>query len=161
MSNRDTFSLRVKISCRTIGICVVPVVAEYRTAEFYDKKKGQNVYSAFPCGVMEDANYDESMKAFLFLLNSRCNVSLQKTAQFVRDVTDGALSPSVGMINGLCREFYTSVETPQDQNPFNPNLRNRNPSIRLCLNIRQDKVLLRVPCNHTLFFPSRETMSVS
>lgn len=32
-------------------------------------------------------------------------MSLEKTAQFVRDVTDGALSPSIGMINGLCREF--------------------------------------------------------
>lgn len=41
---------------------------------------------------MDDVNYDESMKALLFLLNSRCNVSLEKTAQFVRDVTDGALS---------------------------------------------------------------------
>ena len=32
-------------------------------------------------------------------------MSLEKTAQFVSDVTNGALSPCVGMINGLCREF--------------------------------------------------------
>lgn len=59
-------------------------------------------------------NYDGSMKAFLFLLNSRCNVSLEKTAQFVSDVTDGALSPSVGMINGLCREFSSKSRAEQD-----------------------------------------------
>ena len=63
------------ISRQVIGISVVPVVTEYRTAEFYDKKKGRNVHSAFPCGAADDVNYDESMKAFLFLLNSRCNVS--------------------------------------------------------------------------------------
>ena len=63
------------ISRQVIGISVVPVVTEYRTAEFYDKKKGRNVHSAFPCGAADDMNYDESMKAVLFLLNSRCNVS--------------------------------------------------------------------------------------
>lgn len=103
------------ISRQVIGICVVPVVTEYRTAEFYDKKKGRNVHSAFPSGAVDDVNYDGSMKAVLFLLNSRCNVSLVKTAQFVHDVTDGALSPSVGMINGLCREFSSKSRQEQDE----------------------------------------------
>lgn len=102
------------ISRQAIGISIAPVVIEYRTAEFYDKKKGRNVHAAFPCGVKDDVNYDASMKAFLFLLNSRCNVSLEKTAQFVHDVTDGALSPSVGMINGLCREFSSKSKQEQD-----------------------------------------------
>lgn len=102
------------ISRQVIGITVVPVVTEYRAEEFYDKKKGRNVHSAFPNQVMDDVNYDGSMKAFLFLLNSRCNVSLEKTAQFVSDVTDGALSPSVGMINGLCREFSSKSKDEQD-----------------------------------------------
>ncbi len=73
------------------------------------------MHSAFPCGATDDVNYDESMKAVLFLLNSRCNVSLVKTAQFVHDVTDGALSPSVGMINGLCREFSSKSRQEQDE----------------------------------------------
>ena len=72
------------------------------------------MHSAFPCGVMNDVNYDESMKAVLFLLNSRCNVSLEKTARFVRDVTDGALSPSIGMINGLCRKFSSKSGKEMD-----------------------------------------------
>lgn len=104
-----------KTICRqTIGIRVVPVVIEYRAAEFYDKKKGRNVHAAFPAGVTDDVNYDASMKAFLFLLNSRCNVALTKTARFVSDITDGALSPSVGMINGLCREFSSKSKKEQD-----------------------------------------------
>ena len=103
------------ISRQVIGISIVPVVTEYRTAEFYDKKKGRNVHSAFPCGVLNDVNYDESMKAVLFLLNNRCNVSLEKVRQFVCDVTNGALSPSVGMINGLCREFSSKSRKEQDE----------------------------------------------
>lgn len=102
------------ISRQVIGIRMIPVVTQYHTLEFYDKKKGRNVHSAFPTGVTDDVNYDESMKAVLFLLNSRCNVSLEKTAQFVSDVTDGALSPSVGMISGLCREFSLKSKEEQD-----------------------------------------------
>lgn len=100
---------------QVIGIAVVPVVTEYRTEEFWDKKKGRKAHSAFPCGVTDDVNYDESMKAVLFLLNSRCNVSLEKTAQFVSDVTDGKLAPSVGMISGLCREFSLKSREEQDR----------------------------------------------
>ncbi len=102
------------ISRQVIGLCVVPTVTEYHAVEFLDKKKGRNVHSAFPDGVTDDVNYDESMKAVLFLLNSRCNVSLEKTAQFVSNVTDGVLSPSVGMINGLCREFSLKSKKEQD-----------------------------------------------
>lgn len=102
------------VSRQVIGITVVPVVTEYRAVEFYDKKKGRNVHSAFPGQVTDDVNYDESIKAVLFLLNSRCNVSLEKTAQFVSDITDGALSPCVGMINGLCREFSSKSKKEQD-----------------------------------------------
>ena len=102
------------ISRQKIGIAVVPVVTEYRAVEFYDKKKGRNVHSAFPVGVTDDVNYDESLKAVLFMLNSRCNVSLEKTAQFVSDITDGALSPCVGMISGLCREFSLKNRQEQD-----------------------------------------------
>ena len=102
------------VSRQAIGIAVVPVVTEYHAVEFHDKKKGRKVHSAFPGGVTDDVNYDESMKAVLFLLNSRCNVSLEKTAQFVSNVTGGALSPSVGMINGLCREFSSKSKKEQD-----------------------------------------------
>ena len=46
------------VSRQVIGICVVPVVTEYRTEEFYDKKKGRNVHSAFPDQVADDVNYE-------------------------------------------------------------------------------------------------------
>ncbi len=103
------------ISRQVIGLTVIPVVTEYHAVEFYDKKKGRNVHSAFPAGVTDDVNYDESLKAMLFLLNSRCNVSLEKTAQFVSNITDGALSPSVGMISGLCLEFSLKSKQEQDE----------------------------------------------
>lgn len=102
------------VTKQSIGIAAMPVVTEYRTMEFYDKKKGRNVHSSFPSGIKDEVNYDGSMKAVLFLLNNRCNVSIHKTAQFVSDITDGALSPSTGMIGGLCREFSMKSREEQD-----------------------------------------------
>lgn len=103
------------VSRQMIGFAVVPVVTEYCAVEFRDRKKGRNVHSAFPAGVKDDVNYDDSLKAVLFLLNSRCNVSLEKTAQFVSEITDGVLSPSVGMISGLCQEFSLKSKKEQDE----------------------------------------------
>ena len=105
------------VSRQVIGIRVIPVVTEYRAVEFYDKKKGRKVHSAFPNGVADDVNYDESMKAVLFLLNSRCSVSLEKTAQFVSNVTEGALSPSVGMIARYDAVVQTAAQEYGDEPP--------------------------------------------
>ncbi len=102
------------ISKQVIGIAVIPTITEYRAEEFYDKKKGRMAHMPFPDGVTDDVNYDASLKSVLFLLNSRCNVSLEKTAQFVSSLTAGAVSPSVGMINGLCREFSAKTKEEQD-----------------------------------------------
>lgn len=55
--------------------------------------------------VDNDVNYDSSIKAFAFLLNNHCNVSIDKVRQFLSDLTGGALKISKGMINGLSREF--------------------------------------------------------
>lgn len=103
------------VTRQVIGIAVIPVVTEYWTEEFYDKKKGRMAHAPFPEGVTDDVNYGESLKGFLFLLNSRCNVSLEKTAQFISGLTSGAVSPSVGMVNGLCGEFSAKTKEEQDQ----------------------------------------------
>lgn len=102
------------VSRQVVGVVVLPVVTQYNTAEYYDKKKGRLVHSKFPQGVENDVNYGESLKAFAFLLNNYCNVSLEKTSQFLSDLTEGKLSLSVGMISGLCREFSRKTKGEQD-----------------------------------------------
>ena len=93
------------VTKQMVGVEVCAVVTQYSTEEFYDKKTGHKVHSAFPAGVTNDVNYDGSLKGFAFLLNNRCNVSLEKTAELISEMTVGELRLSVGMINGLCREF--------------------------------------------------------
>jgi len=88
-----------------VGIKLLLNTVEYYTLVFRHKETGKLVHADFPVGVDNDVNYDSSIKAFAFLLNNHCNVSIDKVRQFLSDLTGGALEISKGMINGLSREF--------------------------------------------------------
>ena len=72
---------------------------------YYNSKTGKRIHAAFPDGVVNDVNYDGSIKGFLFLLNQDCCVSIDKSRKFLEDLTGGKLSLSKGMVNGHSREF--------------------------------------------------------
>jgi len=88
-----------------VGISTVLVVTEYKTPEFRKVSTGQRVHAAFPPGVINDVNYDGSIKALAFLLNSRYCVATDKIREFLFEITGGKLQLSNGMINGLGKEF--------------------------------------------------------
>ena len=101
------------IKRQRVGIKVLPYTVEYATLEFRNIKTGKLVYADFPAGVENDVNYDGSVKAFAFLLNNHCNVSMDKTSEFLSEVTDGALQISKGMVCGLSREFSEKSKAEQ------------------------------------------------
>lgn len=67
-----------------------------------------------PQGVVNDVNYGGSVKSFAFLLNSYCNVSIEKVQESLFELTDGQLQISKGMINGLWKEFSGKTEADHD-----------------------------------------------
>ena len=101
------------VAKQVIGINVELVVDEYRAQEFRNVRTGQRVHAEFPPGVVNDVNYGGSVKAFAFLLNNRCNVSIENTAGFLSELTGGRLKISTGMVNGLAREFSAKTEAEQ------------------------------------------------
>ena len=80
-------------------------VIEYTADICRNRKTGARVHAKFPEGVTDDVNYDGTVKAFLHLLCTECNVSLEKAKRFLKELTAGGLDVSTGMISGLCREF--------------------------------------------------------
>ncbi|MDF1618783.1 IS66 family transposase [Petrocella sp. FN5] len=85
-------------------------VTEYHADVYYNAKTGERCHANFPPGVVNDVNYDGSIKAFLFLLNNECCTSIDKSRKFLSDLTDGKLNISKGMINNLCKEFAKKSE---------------------------------------------------
>ena len=100
------------ITKQLVNIRFILDVTEYRTPE-YRFYNGQRVHAPFPEGLVNEVTYGGSIKAFAFLLNNRCNVSIEKTSNFIAELTDGELKLSTGMISGLSKEFSMKTEPEQ------------------------------------------------
>ena len=90
-------------------------IDEFSTLEFRHAKTRQRVHAEFPEGVDNEVNYDGSVKAFAFLLNNYCNVPIDKVRDFMRNLTDGQLEMSHGMICGLSKEFSHKTQDEQKE----------------------------------------------
>ena len=93
-----------------VNIRMVLDVTEYHADVYYNSQTGERVHAAFPDGVIDDVNYGGSIRAFLFLLNNDCCTSIDKSRQFLSDLTGGKLNISKGMISRLSREFALKTE---------------------------------------------------
>jgi hypothetical protein len=103
------------ISKQVVGLHVSVHVREYHTQEFRNLSTGQRVHASFPAGVANDVSYDGSIKAFAFILNNRCCVSIDKVRTLLCEITDGVLEISNGMICGLSKEFCENTKAEQDK----------------------------------------------
>lgn len=97
------------VSCR-----LVVETTKYRTQIFRNRKNGSRVHAKFPENVKDDVNYDGTVKACAYLLKDKCNVSIGNVKDFLREISNGELDLSTGMISNLTKEF--SSKTNQEQN---------------------------------------------
>ena len=88
-----------------VSIRMVLNVTEYHADVYYNSHTGERAHAAFPDGVIDDVNYDGSIRAFLFLLNNDCCTSIDKSRTFLSDLTGGKLNISKGMISRLNRSL--------------------------------------------------------
>jgi hypothetical protein len=96
---RQVIDARMEISC-----------VEYEAHAYRNKHTKQIIYSAFPANVINEVNYGEGIKALCCLLPSYCNVSIRKTAELIRSLTDNRLNISTGMIARLPKELKDKTE---------------------------------------------------
>lgn len=90
-------------------------VVEYTTPEFRNQTTGQRVHAAFPEGLKDEVTYDGTVKAFAYLLNNECYVSIGKTQNFIKEVTGGSLDLSTGLICSLSRQFSEQTKEERDE----------------------------------------------
>jgi hypothetical protein len=100
---------------QVISVSINLDVNEYHAKEYINKITGSRFHAPFPEGVVNDVNYDASVKAFSFILNNQCNVSIRKVQNFLSELTHGELKISVGMINGLSKEFSLRTKSERQE----------------------------------------------
>lgn len=93
-----------------IDIGITVTVTEYRTPEYRSRSTGTRRHAAFPKGIVNDCSYGENIKALAFLLNSYCNVSIDRTAELLKEITDGKAVLSKGLISSLASRFSAATE---------------------------------------------------
>ena len=105
LKDPDNYSTGREKRKQLVELVVKLKVTEYIATEYRNRKTGSRAYAAFPEGVVDDVNYDGSIKAFLCLLNTECNVSIAKAARFIKEISGGQLEISSGMIAKLNAEL--------------------------------------------------------
>lgn len=98
------------ITKQLVNVQVYLDVIEYKADVYRNSRTGEIYHAQFPVGVADDVNYGPSVRAFLFLLNNDCCVSIDKCRDFLKNLTGGKLDISKGMISKLSQEFAEKSE---------------------------------------------------
>ena len=92
-------------------------VTEYKADVYYNSTTGERIHVAFPSGVVDDVNYDGSIKALLFLLNTDCAVSITEQKKIFADLLSSQVMntdcTNAG-VNGESAYVYVCA-TPDEQ----------------------------------------------
>lgn len=109
-SNPDWYPTGKTIEKQVVDLKLVVAVTDYRALEYRNRVTGSRYHAPFPHGVNNEMNYGAGAKAMAFILNNYCNVSIEKTQEFIFAATEGAVKLSAGMINGLGKVFSNKTK---------------------------------------------------
>ena len=105
MNDADYYLTGKIITKQVIDFEIKTKITDYSTPEYRNRVTGARGHAAFPQGIMNEVTYGSNVKAFAFLLNNYCNVSIDKTQEMISELTENKIQLSKGMINGLSRVF--------------------------------------------------------
>lgn len=98
-----------------VDLKVVVAATDIISEEYLCTECGANFYTEYPSGLSNEVNYGPEVKSLASFLNNYCNVSLDKTAETISEITAGALTISKGTLSNLSKEFSMRVSTPIEE----------------------------------------------
>ena len=111
IGNPDYYNTGKKIIKQLIRVSLKLEVIQYEADVYRHHKTRKKVHASFPDGMHNDVEYDASFDAFISLLHSHGNMSYDKIAEILSDLTDGKLTPSKGYMADLEKKFSQKSET--------------------------------------------------
>ena len=110
LDDPDFKKAKKTVTKQLVNLQICLNVTEYKAEVYRNSKTGESCHAEFPAGGTDEVNYGSSVKAFLFLLNHDCCVSIDKCRDFLKNLTGGKLDISKGMISRLSKEFAEKSE---------------------------------------------------
>ncbi len=116
LDNPNRYELTGKeIRKQLVSAKLVVMATDYVAMEYRDILTGEKFHASFPAGMVDDVEYDSSVKALAFMLNEECNVSIGKTRQFLIDASHGMLDISTGAICNFAKEFSKKSKEDREE----------------------------------------------
>lgn len=110
LNNPDTYPTGKTITKQMIDVQILVQVQDFIADEYRSRSTGSRMHAPFPSGMNNDVTYGASIKALAFLLNNYYNVSVEKTKQWISDITKGIVNLSAGTICNLSSEFSSATK---------------------------------------------------
>lgn len=98
-----------------VDLKVVVNATDFISHEYECEECGANFHSKYPTWLPNEVNYGPDVKTLASILNNYCNVSLDKTAEVISEITGGALKISKGTLSNLSKEFSNRVAEPIEE----------------------------------------------
>lgn len=105
LANADLYETNETVSKKLINLRVYAEVTNFVTPIYRNRITGARIHAPFPQGLTDEITYDSGIESLILWMTNYCNVSIRKTREFLCEITNGAISPSVGYINGLLKKF--------------------------------------------------------
>ncbi len=101
---------------RTVSDIEVTVKNTTYISREYIDSHGEKHWVDFPENISHNEfSYGSDLKAFLYFLLNKCNVSNENARKFVTELTGGAIKPSGGFVQNLMKEFSTKSKKESDE----------------------------------------------
>lgn len=113
--NPDYYKTSEVVKRQKIVLSFDVKIVEYRAAVFRNRKTGSKAHAPFPDGYTTDICYDQSVKAFVYLLANEGNMAVAKIRKILREASHGTLDISEATINDLCSEFAKKSKPEKDK----------------------------------------------
>ena len=104
-----------QIHKQLVSVHISTEVIEFIADEYRNKKTGQRIHAPFPNDLVDDVTYDSSVKALAYMINNGLYTSVDKTREFLKEITHGNLDLSNGFICGLSKEFSKKTQEERDE----------------------------------------------
>ncbi len=111
----DFYDTGKTITKQLIKIKLSVQATNYVAAVYRNRKTGGRIHGEFPEGLVNEVTYDDSVKALAAMLNSYCNVSMDKVNELIYDLSGGKINISKGRIATLSKEFNEKSKENQDE----------------------------------------------
>lgn len=110
LSHPDFYPTGKEIRKQVVDVKMTVTVTEYFAQEYRNRKTGTRYHAPFPAGIVNEVNYGAGIHGLAFFLNNYCNVSIEKTREFLSGLTEGKVELSAGMVNSLAGKLSAKTE---------------------------------------------------